>query len=375
MSDRLYVGTRKGLFTLERAGGRWAISNVGFLGEPVSAVLDDPRENHLFAALNLGHFGPKLHRSTDGGGSWEEIPVPSYPKGAQVAERNFDPEAPPKTKLASLSEIWCLVTGGTDEPGRIWAGTIPGGLFRSDDHGSSWELIEPLWNRDERLRWLGGGKDDPGIHSIAVHPKNSRHITLGVSCGGVWVTEDGGQSWECRGEGLRADYVPPGVAQDPNMQDVHRLAQCAADPDTLWIQHHNGIFHSTSAGRKWRELEGVRPSVFGFATAVHPHDPKTAWFVPGIKDERRIPVDGRLVVNRTKDGGETFTALDAGLPTSHCYDLVYRHGLDVDETGERLVIGSTTGGLWITENGGDRWTEISHTLPPIYCVSFAPARA
>ncbi|WP_446914393.1 hypothetical protein, partial [Klebsiella pneumoniae] len=91
---------------------------------------------------------------------------------------------------------------------------------------------------------------------------------------------------------------------------------------------------------------------FGFAVAAHPHDPETAWFVPAVKDECRVPVDGRLVVSRTGDGGRSFQAFGDGLPAFGCYDLVYRHALDVDDTGERLAIGSTTGNLWTSEDGG-----------------------
>jgi hypothetical protein len=50
--------------------------------------------------------------------------------------------------------------------------------------------------------------------------------------------------------------------------------------------------------------------------------------------------------------------------------LTYRHGLDVDETGERLVFGSTTGSVWISEDGGDSWQNVSTHLPPVYAVRF-----
>ena len=110
---------------------------------------------------------------------------------------------------------------------------------------------------------------------------------------------------------------------------------------------------------------------FGFAVAAHPEDASTAWFVPAVKDECRVPVDGRVVVARTNDGGRSFDVLREGLPQEHAYDLVYRHALDVDERGRRLAMGSTTGGLWISENAGDSWDLFSAHLPPIYQVRFA----
>ena len=41
MSDRLYVGTRKGLFTIDRTGSGWEISNVAFTGEPATMFLQE----------------------------------------------------------------------------------------------------------------------------------------------------------------------------------------------------------------------------------------------------------------------------------------------------------------------------------------------
>ena len=117
----------------------------------------------------------------------------------------------------------------------------------------------------------------------------------------------------------------------------------------------------------------MQPSVFGFAAVVHPQSADCAWFVPAIKDERRMPVDGRLVVSRTRDGGMTFEVLDRGLPQQPAYDLIYRHGMDIDASGDRLVIGSTTGGLWISENGGTSWTQVAVRFPPVYCVHFSAA--
>ena len=217
----------------------------------------------------------------------------------------------------------------------------------------------------------------PGGHPLPelelrgrVDPGDPGRISLGISCGGVWVSRDAGGEWQCIGEGWRSDYMPPELLGDPAIQDVHRLGQCGAHPDALWVQHHNGIFRSTDGGQHWKELEDVSPSAFGFALAAHPTDPDTAWFVPEIKDERRIPVDGKLVVNRTRDGGRSFETLSRGLPQEHAYDLVYRHGLAIDAGGKALAMGSTTGSLFVSEDSGDSWSCISTHLPPVYALRF-----
>jgi hypothetical protein len=362
MSQRVLASTRKGLFDIGRdADGAWRVDRVAFLGSPVSLTLRDPRDGAIYAALDLGHFGCKLHRSDDDGATWTELAAPSY---AGVAADEAGGEAP------SLSLIWSLEAGGADEPGVLWAGTIPGGLFQSADRGASWTLIRSLWDEPRRKLWMGGGYDKPGIHSISVDPRDSRRIAIGVSCGGVWETTDAGATWTLGGEGLRNAYLPPDQAEEPETQDAHRLVRCPGAPDQYWIQHHNGVFRSVEGVRRWRELEPAH-STFGFAVAVHPKDPDCAWFVPAVKDEARYPDAGRLVVKRTRDGGRTFDTLTEGLPQEHAYDLVYRHGLAIDATGEALALASTTGGLWLSGDGGDRWAPAQARLPPVYAVTFA----
>lgn len=351
MEQRALISTRKGLFIYVRENKGWRLAQSHFAGSPVTLALADPRDGALYAALNLGHFGPKLHRSDDRGASWQEIAVPAFPKG----------EGNPALKL-----IWSLEAGGADEPGTLWAGGIPAGLFVSEDRGKSWRLVESLWSVPDRVRWFGGGYDDAGIHSVLVDPRNPAHVIVGISCGGVWQTSDRGQSWSTCTEGMYAAYVPPEQKYDTAVQDPHRIAQCGAHPDSLWIQHHNGVFRSADGARQWSELHPPI-SNFGFAVAAHPGDPATAWFVPAQSDQRREPVDATMVVNRTRDGGRTFEILHAGLPAP-AYDLVYRHGLDVDDAGECLVMGSTTGGLWFSQNGGDEWQFEVTRLPPIYAV-------
>lgn len=366
MSDRLFVATRKGLFEIHRKDSSsqpWQINRVFFLGDPVSMLLPDKRDGSIYAALNLGHFGVKVHRSRDGGESWQECAVPVYPKPSAGDDEEGAPEW-------NLKQIWSLEAGGANEEGKIWAGTTPGGLFCSQDYGDSWELNRSLWQRPERKEWFGGGADQPSIHSICVDPKNSQQLSVGISCGGVWVTIDGGENWECRSKGMYAAYMPPDRRNDPNIQDPHRVVQCASEPASFWLQHHNGIFRSTDYACSWQEITEVKPSNFGFAVAVHPANPQTAWFVPAVKDECRVPVDGKMVVTRTRDGGKSFEILRTGLPQHYAYDLVYRHGLDIAANGECLAIGSTTGGLWITDNQGDNWHCVSVNLPPIYAVRF-----
>jgi len=356
MSERILVATRKGLLTLARQNGSWRVAATDFPGVPVTAALHDPRDGVLYAALKHGHFGSKLHRSDDEGRSWRELAAPAFPADAAGAP--------------SLFQVWTLVAGAASQPGRLWAGAIPAGLFRSDDRGESWQLVQPLWDVPERAKWFGGGYDQAGIHTVSPDPRDPDRVLVAISCGGVWETRDGGATWSLHGEGLIAAYLPPELANSLEQQDPHRVARCAASPDVMWMQHHNGMFRSTDAGLTWATIKPPGDD-FGFAVAAHPKDPQTAWFAPAIKDELRIPRDGAFVVTRTTDGGQSFDVLRAGLPQRDAYDLIYRHGLAVDETGATLAMGSTTGALWVSDDAGEGWSLVNAHLPPIYAVQFA----
>ena len=359
MSDRAWVATRKGLFGLRQHGGRWQINSPSFLGDPVSMVLPPvaggAKPGRMLAALNLGHFGVKLHASDDAGATWQELAAPVYPPQPEGA-------AGPAWKLGL---IWALEAAH----GSLWAGTLPGGLFRSDDAGQSWQLVHSLWNVPSRTAWFGGGYDVPGIHSICPHPGRPGEMLVGVSCGGAWTTHDDSANWTLTASGMLADFMPPEQAGDGAIQDPHRIVRCAGRPEVLWCQHHCGIWRSSDSAASWQRISAPLSS-FGFALAVHPVDADTAWFAPAVADQCRVPVGGALVVNRTRDGGATFETLGDGLPAALCYDMVYRHGLAVADDGRSLLMGSTTGGLWASTDEGDHWHTVSLSLPPIYAVRF-----
>ncbi len=353
MSDQILLATRKGLFRLCRGMSGWQVEGPEFLGIPCGVTECDPRSGVIYAAVSHGHFGPKLHRSEDAGRSFEEVTAPIFPE----------------SEGASVHSYWSL----THDPrfaGGLWCGTVPGALFHSADHGESWRLIRSLWDHPTRKDWFGGGTDDPALHTIDVDPRDSQRVLLGLSCAGVWETVDGGESWKCIGEGLWAEYMPPETRHDPVVQDPHMIGRCQADPDVLWMQHHNGVFRSQDAGHRWTECTEVTPSPFGFAIAADPTNRDVAWTIPGISDEIRVACDGAICVSRTEDGGSSWTALREGLPQQHAFDITYRHAFDISEDGQRLCFGTVAGNVWISENRGESWQSVGNNFPLVYSVEF-----
>lgn len=265
MAKRLYVAYRKGLLIYERDAGGWRHASTAFLGSPVTMVLASADNRTIFAALNLGHFGTKLHRSSDGGVTWAELDPPKFPK---VEGGEKDAKAP------AVSAIWSMEWAESGKPGALWIGTAPAALFYSADNGQTWTRNAALWDWPSRAKWMSGGTVDTALHSICVDPRNSDRIAVAVSCGGVTLTEDGGKSWRVAGHGLRAEFMPPDQQLDPDIQDAHLMVQCPADPKVWWIQHHNGIFRSIDDLKGWQEIHTAPVPNLGLPSRCIPRIPR-----------------------------------------------------------------------------------------------------
>lgn len=283
-------------------------------------------------------------------------------------------------------KLWVI---GFGPGGHIYVGTIPGGLFVSRDAGASFELNRPLWNHESRggdlfegngkgeskgeTKWFGtpaseGGELAPGIHSIVVDPRDPRRVLVAVSSAGVIETRDGGQTWHSANKGMLMDHSPEPEAEWGH--DPHYIEQCEGDPDHVWQQNHTGIYNSTDAAKSWRRVSVREQGVhFGFPITADAKNGRTAWVVPGRSDQQRMAIDGGLFVARTDDGGQTWKELRRGLPQEHAYDVVYRHAL-ANKEGV-VAFGSTTGNLYVSDDGGESWATVGNNLPPIYSVRFA----
>jgi photosystem II stability/assembly factor-like uncharacterized protein len=361
--NRLILGTRKGLIVLARNGRSWHSQHINLPGVPFSYALQDHRTGTVWACADHGHWGQKLYRSHDGGETLEEVPAPRYPEGTTFN----DVWAEGAERPAKVTYLWTIVPGGDDKPERLYIGTEPGGLFRSDDGGQTFAHVEGLWNHPSRPEnWFGGGRDQAGTCSILIDPNDSDHLFVGISVGGVFESTDGGQTWEGRNKGRHADFLPDPYAEYGH--DPHCMVASPGNFNVLWQQNHCGVFRSTNGGRNWLDISDG-PVHFGFPIAVDKQDVNTAWVVPGVSDEVRTAVNGALFVARTEDGGESWTHLRNGLPQENCHDITFRHALDVD--GDVLAFGSTTGNHYISEDRGDSWQSLGHSFPPIYSVRFA----
>jgi photosystem II stability/assembly factor-like uncharacterized protein len=358
MKSTLLLGTRKGFIAYRFKNGKWQAENLSFEGVPVSIAYADERTGTWWACLDHGHWGVKLHRSADRGATWEELTAPAYPKGEEVKDG----------VAATTRYIWAMANGGKKFPSRLWLGTDPGGLFLSEDAGNSFHLVKSLWDHPTRKTgWFGGGRDQPGIHSIVVDPRNEDHIHIGISCAGVFETTDSGKTWHIRNKGMKAEFLP-----DPDAEtgyDPHILIAAPSNPDILWQQNHCGIYRSVNAGMTWDDAgQTDGPARFGFAIAVAEDNPDQAWVAPAHSDMTRTAIKGALCICRTDDGGKTWKQQRKGLPQENCFDIVYRHALAL--SGNALAFGTTTGNLFFSNDRGESWQVVNNYLPMVYSVQF-----
>jgi photosystem II stability/assembly factor-like uncharacterized protein len=361
MKETMLLGTRKGFFSYRFRNNNWEVENLSFEGVPVSIAYADARSGTWWAALDHGHWGVKLHRSKDRGATWEEVNAPAYPEGEEIKDGI----------KATTRYIWALANGGNSFPSKLWLGTDPGGLFVSNDDGSNFELVKSLWDHPSRKQyWMGGGRDQPGIHSIVVDPRNEEHVFIAISCAGVFETTDSGKTWSVRNKGLRADFLPNPHADIGH--DPHILVSAPTNPDILWQQNHCGIFRSTDGGMNWKDIsEAEGPARFGFGLAVADDNPEQAWVCPANSDTTRTAIKGALCICRTDDGGKSWNNFDKGLPQQNCFDIVYRHALAT--SGDAVAFGTTTGNLFLSPDRGESWQTVNNYLPMVYSVQFTDA--
>jgi len=361
---RVLVGTRKGAFVLSSDEGRrdWEVDGPHFAGWEVYHVAGSPADpDRLWAAPSSGWFGQVIQRSEDGGRTWDPVGN-DFSYATAVGEHQwYDGTLRPW----EFARVWHLEPSRTDRD-LVYAGIQDAALFRSTDGGDKWTELTGLREHGSGPQWQPGA-GGMCLHTIVLDPRDADHMTVAISAAGVFRTDDGGGSWRPINQGLLSDGIPSPAAKVGHC--VHKLAMHPDHPDTLFMQKHWDVMRSDDGGEKWTEISGDLPTDFGFAIAVHSHEPETVYVVPITSDSHHFPPDGRLRVYRSRTGGNEWEALTDGLPQKDCYVDILRDAMAVDTLDDCGVYFGTTGGqVYASADSGDTWTPIVRDLPPVLSV-------
>ena len=278
--------------------------------------------------------------------------MPAYPEGETVATlRRQGPAAGQDEGL-----LGPRVPGRRTRPGTLWAGTLPAGCSGRPTAGR-----RGTWSagcgtaRSGRSGSAAGPSCRPCTRSASTRATRRRSASPSrAAASGRRPTT--AQTWEVIGKGMKADYMPPELQEDPAIQDPHMMVQCPAEPGPavgpapqrrLPVDRRRP---DVGAGHRGREAVGLRVRRGG-----PPEGRQDGVVRPG--GQGRAPRPGGWQGGGDPDAGRRQVVRRAadGLPQENAYDLVFRHALAVDDTGDRLAIGSTTGGLWVSEDQGDHW--------------------
>jgi hypothetical protein len=366
---RILVGTRKGTYVVEGDTRRktWKVGPVSHEGEEIYHVVADPRHpGDLYAAVNNGFWGPTVQRSRNWGKTWKEIATPLAPakKDRKPEMNESDPATPVKRPINNL---WHIEPGIASEPKTLYLGADPHLLFRSSDLGASWEPVDSLNNHPGRKDWAPGF-GGPCLHTILLDPRDARRLYVGLSAVGTFRSDDGGQSWTPKNKGVEAPFLPNKYPETG--QCVHHVVADSADPDTFYRQDHGGMYVSHDRMEKWVRIGKPLGEDFGFGVASPASTPGKAYFVR-LDGKGRTTGLGYFQVQEWNDKTRTWRKLLA--PKAFPGDFgVQREGIAADNLDPAgIYVGTTTGQLFVSPDGGKTWRLVPYQFPAIHSVSIA----
>jgi photosystem II stability/assembly factor-like uncharacterized protein len=212
-------------------------------------------------------------------------------------------------------------------PQDLFVATKNGQIYRSKNAGERWESL-PLSLHPSSL-----------LQAIAMNPENSKQLYVGVaegsgsttasSMGGVYKSEDGGESWSLL----------------PSTQDwsVLSLAIHRKNPDIVVVGAMDGVYRTENGGQEWHRISPANHSELKGVVSL----------ALDAQDTQIIYAGTAHLPWRSLDGGATWHSIHQGM-----IDDSDVFSLSVDRTNPEHMFASACSGIYRSGNRGDQWTKM-----------------
>ncbi|MCH7913705.1 MAG: glycosyl hydrolase [Deltaproteobacteria bacterium] len=328
-SNEILVATTQGVVIIERdaSGHSWHVAHRGLTDRHISAIVMEPESGLIFA----GAFHGSLHVSDDGGRTWKE-------RSEGLSERN----------VYSVASV--RMNGKT----RIYAGTEPAHLFYSDDLGLHWTELPSLRSVPSVPQWsFPVAPHIAHLKQISFDPYNPTTMYASIEVGGLLKSTDAGETWE---ELHGMD------------EDVHRLVIHPTKPKHMYVVSGVGLYVTSDGGATWEQWTSRPSEIGGYPDGLvfHPDQPELMFI--GASQNRpglwRTSHFAGARISRSRDGGRTWEVLRNGLPDRMQANI---EALCLENWGESVSVfaGTTAGEVYGSDDGGEHWSRIVSGLAPI----------
>jgi photosystem II stability/assembly factor-like uncharacterized protein len=296
----LYAARDKEVLRSEDAGTSWTVVHLGKSITESLAV--DPGDSRIIYVLGV----EGIFRSDDAGASWANV-TPVHPQGALVWIRALavDPR----------------------QPSTLYAGEWGGEIFKSSDRGKTWS---PLWE---------GSGLFVGLETLKVNPANG-HIYAVFDEWKIFRSTDGGASWSQIFSGYRVTSL-----------DLH-----SGTPRLYVGTTRGGVYLSEDAGQSWMPTNRGFQELAFVRVQADPHTPGQVFALADPELELSFG-PGRPHILKTIDGGASWTS-PFGTP-----DLSpYVNDLAADPSRPGTWYLACSGGVMKTWDGGEAWESVNQGL-------------
>ena len=247
------------------------------------------------------------------------------------------------------------VTGVRRQPNVFYFGAAGGGVWKTTDGGSNWEVLSDKDFKTGSVGAIAVSESDPNVIYVGM---GESPIRGNLSHGdGVYKSTDGGRSW--KNVGLADSRQIARIRIHPKNPD---LVYVAAQGHAWGPNAERGIYRSEDGGKTWKKVLGVDDKTGACDLSMDPNNPRILYaaFWQAIRKPWELVSGGPgSALYKSADGGETWKKLTSGLPD----EMWGRVGVAASPARPgrvwAMVEAKKKGGLYLSDDYGEKWTHVN----------------